>query len=111
MSSLNKIRFIFIIAFFCRTPSWALQLSNKHASKEAVAVYNYIQQVWGKKTLSGQMEVPWSKPNELAYTRSTTGKQPVIRGLDLENADPAKEVRKAINWVEAKRGIPSLGWH
>lgn len=86
------------------------KLSNPNASKEAVAVYRYIQDMDGKKIFSGQM---WSNfsGDELVYIQTNTGKQPAIRGMDfitqsLNNA----EVQHAIDWWKTG-GIPTIMWH
>ncbi len=64
----------------------------------------------GKLILSGQQDSPWGI-NELTYIKSTTGKQPVLRGMDFIHAgDNDGEVQRAIDWWKAG-GIPTIMWH
>jgi hypothetical protein len=79
-------------------------------SKEAVALYRYLLDMKGKKTLSGQMLVPWGL-DALSYIKANTGKQPAIRGIDfMTQSQNAQEVQNAINWWNAG-GIPTIMWH
>lgn len=86
------------------------KLSNPNASKEAVALYKYIQDMDGKKILSGQM---WSNfsGDELVYIQTNTGKQPAIRGMDfISQSQNNAEVQHAIDWWKTG-GIPTIMWH
>src|SRR4051794_41067440 len=58
------------------------KLSNKKATKEALALYTYINDMFGKKTLSGQMYSGWGF-DEFKYIHEATGKDPAIKGLDF----------------------------
>lgn len=88
----------------------AHNLSTPHPSKEAVALYRYLQDMSGKKTLSGQMCTPWGF-DELAYIKTITGKQPAIQGMDfITQKDNEKEVQLAIHWWK-EGGIPTIMWH
>ncbi|MBE9583687.1 mannan endo-1,4-beta-mannosidase A and B [Mucilaginibacter sp. JRF] len=87
-----------------------VKLSNKKATKEARALYNYLLAINGKKTLSGQMDVKWGD-SELKYIQDVTGKQPAIRGMDfMDSTENVNEVDHAINWWR-KGGIPTIMWH
>jgi len=86
------------------------KLSNPEASKEAVALYRYLQDMSGKKILSGQMLVPWGG-NELDYLQEKTGKQPAVIGVDfIHQRDNENEVRLAVEWWKSG-GIPTIMWH
>lgn len=87
-------------------------LSNKNAIPEAQALYAYLQQVWGKNCLTGQMESTWmgSPDYEMDYIEKHTGKLPAIRGLDFIHNDFQGVVNRAIQWWE-KGGIPHICWH
>ncbi|MEO5910775.1 MAG: glycosyl hydrolase [Pelobium sp.] len=88
----------------------AQQLSNKKASKQAKALYNYLMDMSGKKILSGQMSSSWGI-NEINYIEETTGKQPAINGFDfINNNDNALEVKGAKDWWRSG-GIPTIMWH
>lgn len=85
-------------------------LSNSKASKEAIALYAYINDMFRKKILSGQMWSSWGV-DELKYVKEVTGKYPAIRGMDLINsADNDAEVQHAIDWWKGG-GIPTIMWH
>jgi len=87
-----------------------LELSNKKASKQAKALYNYIQDMYGKKILSGQMVSGWGF-DELKYIQDSTGKLPAIRGGDfIDSVKNKKEVKEAKAWWK-RGGIPTLMWH
>jgi hypothetical protein len=107
--------FFFLVAVFtCAGSSFPGHLSDTlstpHPSREALAVYRYLLDMKGKLILSGQQDSPWGI-DELAYIKTHTGKQPVLRGMDFIHAgDNAGEVQKAISWWKAG-GIPTIMWH
>ncbi|MEO5564439.1 MAG: glycosyl hydrolase [Chitinophagaceae bacterium] len=85
-------------------------LCNPNASKEAKALFNYLNDMYGKKILSGQMWVSWGT-DELKYIKDVTGKQPALRGMDfINNRDNDAEVQFAIDWWKGG-GIPTIMWH
>ncbi|GAB3937838.1 glycosyl hydrolase [Mucilaginibacter myungsuensis] len=87
-----------------------LSLSNKNASAEAKAVYAYLQDMYGKKMLAGQMTSNWGF-DELKYVLDSTGKLPAIRGLDfVDSAKNNNEVKFAKAWWK-QGGIPTIMWH
>lgn len=106
---------LFSLVFLTCFNSWVhaqerMALSNKHASKEARALYSYIQDMYGKKILSGQMVSDWGF-DELKYIKDSTGKQPAIRGMDLiDSARNENQVQVAEEWWK-KGGIPTIMWH
>ena len=74
------------------------QLSNKNASREAVALYAYINDLFGKKTLSGQMFSGWGF-DEISYVHGITGKYPAIKGFDfIQSSLNDSVVHGAIRW-------------
>ncbi|MCC8408034.1 glycoside hydrolase family 26 protein [Mucilaginibacter sp. UR6-1] len=92
---------------FAQSP---VKLSNKKASREARALYSYLLDINGKKTLSGQMDVKWGE-DELKYLQEVTGKQPAIRGMDfIDSAENENEITHAIEWWR-EGGIPTIMWH
>jgi beta-mannanase len=85
-------------------------LCNPNASREAIALYMYLQDMKGKKILSGQQDSPWGI-DEFEYIKTNTGKQPAIKGMDfISQRDNDGEVQKAIDWWKAG-GIPTIMWH
>jgi hypothetical protein len=88
-----------------------IPLSNKNASGEARALYNYLLDIRGKKILSGQMVSNFGGINELKYIEEVTGKQPAIRGMDLIDSSKNKnEIKFAKQWWR-RGGIPTMMWH
>jgi hypothetical protein len=87
-----------------------LELSNKKASKQAKALYSYLQDMYGKKIIAGQM-VTRDRFDELKYIEDTTGKLPAIRGMDfIDSSRNKNEVKAAKEWWK-KGGIPTIMWH
>lgn len=88
------------------------ELSNPNAIPEAQAVYAYLKEIWGKGTLTGQMESTWrgSPDYEMNLVESWTGKLPAIRGLDFMHNDFRGVTSRAIAWWE-KGGISHICWH
>jgi Glycosyl hydrolase family 26 len=81
-----------------------------NASPEARALLNYIDAMHGKKTLSGQMCVPWGI-DELKTIEQITGKLPAIRGYDyIHEQSNQREDELAIAWWKAG-GISTAMWH
>ena len=85
----NIIFSIVIILSFSQAPRAQLknQLSNKNASREAVALYAYINDLFGKKILSGQMFSGWGF-DEISFVHNITGKYPAIKGFDFIHISP-----------------------
>ncbi|MFD1257841.1 glycosyl hydrolase [Mucilaginibacter terrae] len=87
------------------------ELSNAKASDQAKALYKYLQDMRGKKILSGQMVSNFGRFDELKYIKEVTGKQPALRGMDfIDSAKNKEEVKFAKEWW-VKGGIPTIMWH
>lgn len=85
-------------------------LCTPNPSPEAVALFKYIQDMFGKRILSGQEVLPWGI-NELNYVQENTGKLPAILGMDFANeSEYFNQVQNAINWWK-RGGIPTIMWH
>lgn len=86
------------------------QLCTPAPSNESKALYQYLQNVFGEKVLSGQMTTQEGL-NELEYIMGVTGKKPAICGFDLihEKTNNA-EIQKAIKWWK-EGGIPLIMWN
>jgi hypothetical protein len=88
-------------------------LSNPNATKEAVNLYNYLNDIYGNAILAGQQESTWINDNpedEMEYIEEATGKLPAIRGLDYINEDFDGVTSRTIDWWE-KGGIATICWH
>lgn len=115
------MRFLYIIAIIliqgagfitgaAASPAPGDTLVTPNPSVEAVAVYRYLLDMKGKLILSGQQDSRWGI-DELTYIKSTTGRQPALRGMDFIHAgDNDVEVQRAIDWWKAG-GIPTIMWH
>jgi mannan endo-1,4-beta-mannosidase len=96
-----------------------LALSNPNPSVEAVSLFNYLQDQYGKKTLTGQQESTWASGgalHELNFiSNATGGKVPAILGLDYLNHLNASNVagvtQRAADWYLINNGIPTICWH
>lgn len=113
---MRHFKLFLFCCFFCTVLPGMLvaqkkqELSNPKASKEAKALYAYLQAMYGKKILSGQMWTGWGI-DELQYIKDVTGKQPAIRGMDfIHERDNEQEVQRAIDWWKSG-GIPTIMWH
>lgn len=85
------------------------ELSTPDASVEAKALYRYLQNVFGEKILSGQMNAQGGI-NEIEYLMNVTVKKPAIQGYNLEFENTSQEkIQEAIDWWKAG-GIPLFIW-
>lgn len=90
-------------------------LVTANATKEAVAVYRFLRDNYGKKILSGVMTL--QSFDETDWLKANTGKEPAIIGLDFmhcnrgynwyNNEEPITDAKKY--WE--KNGIPVFVWH
>ena len=107
------------------------KLINPNASENAIKLYNFLLDNYGKKFLTGQFvneyagysqdkfkdengEMSVYKSNELQAVYKVTGKYPAMVGLDLEKAlystDENYSIEQAIE-VDKRGGIVLLTWH
>jgi beta-mannanase len=106
-----KLFFIALLVFpVMLNAQTTVKLSNNKASKEAVALYAYINDMFGKKILSGQMYSGWGF-DEFKYVNEVTGKYPAIKGLDfIEDRLNDTVTKEAIDWWKSG-GIVTIMWH
>lgn len=102
--------FIGLYSAFCLSKAETPILSNPDSTAEVKAVFEYI--VNSDAVLSGQQESTWmgSSEYEMDYIFGTSGKYPVIRGLDYMNDDFDGVNQRAIEWWN-KGGIVTICWH
>ncbi|MEU4215624.1 glycosyl hydrolase [Actinoplanes sp. NPDC026623] len=77
------------------------------ASRQARNLLCYLYSQYGNHILSGQRETN-GREDEFNHIRTTTGKYPAIRGLDM--CDRPGAISRAAAWWNAG-GIPLIGWH
>jgi mannan endo-1,4-beta-mannosidase len=88
-------------------------LVNEEANVDAIALYDYLQSIYGKKILSGQQDLSWAD-----YVEEQTGKRPALVSVDLMDYSPSRveygtsatTIEDAIAHHEAG-GIVSVLWH
>lgn len=99
------------------------ELSNPNASEETQRLYNFLTDIYGKYTLSGQ----YSSTNlgkecrEFIEIERNTGELPAILGLDLIESSPSRVANgagggqmvplQAIDWWQNEGGIVTICWH
>lgn len=99
------------------------QLSNPNASEETKRLYNFLTDIYGKYTLSGQFSSDnlGSESREFIEIKRNTGKVPAILGLDLIDSSPSRVNNgagggnmvplQAMDWWLKQGGIVSMCWH
>ncbi len=96
-------------------------LCDSQATPETQILMNYLTEVYGSNTLSGQQEIYGSGNNgdselEFEWIKDLTGKYPAIRGVDLMNYNPLYgwedgTTSRVIDWVNNRGGIATTSWH
>lgn len=96
------------------------KLIDPNATAETVCLFNYLNSIYGKYTLSGQQEyhedsAERSREQEFNYIKEKTGKLPAIRGFDLsKETNPMYKVKddglinRIKEWVLDKGGIATI---
>lgn len=106
---------IFLLAITCvfasiTSSARAVEPVTPDALPEARAVLDYLHEMHGKKTLAGQMWVPWGS-DEIETVERITGKLPAIRGHDyIHERSNKRENELMIEWWRSG-GIPTVMWH
>lgn len=107
MRSLLVATFVFVFLVSC---VHAVEPVTPNASPEARAVLDYLYEMQGKKTLAGQIWVPWGEDG-FEYLKKVAGKLPAIQGHDyLDPRTNQRENEVAIAWWRSG-GIPTFMWH
>lgn len=104
---------IFTSLFFAiiqPAPAQTDTLCTPNPSPEAVALFRYLCDMNGNRTLAGQMWAPWGI-DEQDYVEDNTGKLFAIKGVDfIHEYENKNEVQRAIDFWN-KGGIPTIMWH
>ena len=92
-------------------------LVDTNASIETKCLFNYLNSIYGKYTLSGQQERPGNATeDEFEYIYNNTGKYPAIRGFDFANEGAVMyqnnvgTVNRIVDWVTNRHGIATVSW-
>lgn len=99
-----------LLVLIAATPGFT-QLVNPDATAEARQLKSFLDSIYGKKILSGQMDDSY-----LAYIQENTGgRMPALMGYDFNGICPSQggtqDPDKAIDWVKNKHGIAQFQWH
>ncbi|UQZ32823.1 beta-mannosidase [Paenibacillus sp. PK3_47] len=96
-------------------------LSDPEATPETQLLMNYLTEVYGDHTLSGQQEIYGGGNDgnyelEFDWIYNLTGKYPAIRGFDFMNYNPLYgwedgTTDRMIDWVNNRDGIATAAWH
>ena len=98
-------------------------LANPNAGDETKRLYNFLTDIYGKYTLSGQYSGDNMGPSSVEFyvIEQATGKKPAILGLDLIELSPSrlahgssggeKVPQQAVEWWNEQGGIVTLCWH
>lgn len=105
-------------------------LTDKKATPNAKRLFAYMNQVYGTKVITGQMENAWNDDfNQLQQVYDVTGKYPALMGFDFMNytglnydpGDQLQQTSRAINFWNGKdydgkkisdnHGIVTFCWH
>ncbi|MBP6672301.1 MAG: beta-mannanase, partial [Bacteroidetes bacterium] len=111
LSFRNSSAFLFLIIFINGFTHLSAQLVNPNATAETKKLKSYLDKVYGKKILSGQVDDKY-----LQYIKDASGgKSPAIMGYDFNGICPSQggnnDAQKAIDWVKNKKGIAQFQWH
>ena len=102
-----------------KTKEKSSELCDIYATLEAKMLYQFLQDIDGKYTLSGQVGDNGMASNEFISVYEATGRYPAILGLDLMSYSPVRAahgekcvtVQKAIDYYTNQGGIVTLCWH
>lgn len=94
------------------------ELINPNATAEARALFAFLRENYGRKTLSGQVCDGGLAGAEIKAIEAVTGKRPAMLGLDMMDYSPARQklgarstaVEKAIAW-HREGGVVTFCWH
>lgn len=92
-------------------------LINQRATQQAKKIMEYLSNIYGNKTLTGQQIGVVAQP-ELEVIKAVTGKYPAVYGFDMMDYSPSRvergascqDVEEAIKWWN-DGGIVTFCWH
>ncbi|MDE6150175.1 MAG: beta-mannosidase [Ruminococcus sp.] len=101
------------------------ELSNPNATEETQRLYNFLTNVYGKYTISGQYasNSEGKDSREFVQLKKELGATPAILGLDLIEASPSRIANgssessgqiiaaQAMDWWNNEGGIVTMCWH
>lgn len=107
---------------------FAADLADKNATENAKRLYKYLNDIYGSKVLTGQMENSWNNSCKMINrVNEDTSKYPAIMGFDFMNYTSLgwngdnRETQRAISFwngknfdrkkISDKHGIVAFMWH
>ncbi len=117
-----------LIAILLSFTMFGAELADKEASDNAKHLYKYLNDIYGSKVLTGQMENSWNNSCKmLDRVNEDTSKYPAIMGFDFMNYSSLgwngdnRETQRAISFwngknydnkkIADKHGIVAFMWH
>ena len=87
------------------------KLTSSHPTREAEALYEYMQKNYGVKMIAAAQECPGRRHDlEVDFLKQETGALPAMRGLDFIHDDYDGVTERAIAWSKLG-GIVTICWH
>lgn len=93
------------------------ELVDKSATENTVRLMHFLKDTYGKKIISGQMDLTWKDSVDMAAkVYNDTGKYPALMGYDFMNytstasGNGTQQTEEAIAWWQ-KGGIVTFCWH
>lgn len=95
------------------------ELVDKKATLRTQMLYQFINDVRGKYTISGQYAQKGINSNEFAVIEGASGRLPAILGIDLIDYSPSRAahsmpdnvIQRGINFYKKEGGIVTVSWH
>lgn len=96
---------------------------NPNVTPEALSMYQYLLNNFGKTTFAGQFQSDGKLYNEssseIRFLKDLTGKYPAVYGNDLINYTPSrvengattKATEDILKWYKERNGMVTLTWH
>ncbi len=94
-------------------------LVDSYATLRTKMLYQFICDIDGRYTLSGQYAQKGMSSNEFAAIQQAAGRTPAILGVDLIDYSPSRAshsmpdnvIQRAINFYQKEGGIVTVSWH
>ncbi len=95
------------------------QLVNPNATENTQRLMNFLTDIYGKYSLTGQYGDTGINSMEITRIYEQTGKYPAVLGIDLMEYSPSRvahgssdaAIEEAIEWYYTHGGIVTMSWH
>lgn len=111
ISSLKILGLCTMLLYTTQVSAQDFPLVTPEPSCEVQGLANFIQSVYGRYIISGQMNDRW-----VPRILSVSGKEPAMVAYDFDGITPSqgfrnRDVPKATSWVNERGGIAQFSWH